>query len=162
MAKRISLYAAFTALSLGFSYVESFLPLDFIAPGIKIGLANLAPVFLLIRKDALGAFSVNAARIMLSSIIFGRLSMVLYSLAGAALSYAVMFVLSKLKIFSAVGISAAGGAAHNIAQLLVSLLFVPAGVFYYLPVLTAVGTVCGILMGILCTLVDRRIKTAGI
>ena len=40
MAKRITLYGIFTCLALIFGYIESLFSLSFIAPGIKIGLAN--------------------------------------------------------------------------------------------------------------------------
>ena len=73
----------------------------------------------------------------------------LYSLAGGILSFFVMLGLKKAG-FSGIGVSAAGGAAHNIGQLATAALIVQtAGIFWYLPVLLLSGVLTGVLIGIL-------------
>lgn len=53
------------------------------------------------------------------------------------------------KGFSLIGVSIAGGAAHNIGQLLVAAVVVEnLKIFVYLPVLLAAGTLTGMLIGI--------------
>ena len=59
MAKKVAFYGVTAAVCLVFSYVETLLPLGFIAPGIKIGLANGVALLLILKKDIKGAFLVN-------------------------------------------------------------------------------------------------------
>ncbi len=43
-AGRMALYGMMTALAFLFGYVESLIPIHFGAPGVKLGLANLAAI----------------------------------------------------------------------------------------------------------------------
>ena len=70
MAKRITLYGIFTCLALIFGYIESLFSLSFIAPGIKIGLANCLCLLLTARGDIRGALLVNITRVTLSALLF--------------------------------------------------------------------------------------------
>ena len=67
MAKKIALYSILTSLALIFGYIESLFSLSFIAPGIKLGLANSVALILLCFKDFKGAVLVNITRILLSA-----------------------------------------------------------------------------------------------
>ena len=49
-SKRIALYGMLTAAALVFGYVEYLVPLNFIAPGVKLGIAN-GIILLLILKE---------------------------------------------------------------------------------------------------------------
>ena len=58
-----------------------------------------------------------------------------------------------------VGVSILGGVAHNIGQFLMAAFVVHTfGVFSYLPVLLAAGTVAGALIGLLGGMVVQRIS----
>ena len=103
-----------TCLALIFSYVESLIPIPIPIPGIKLGLANLLTVILLYAVGPWEAFAVNVVRVVLSGFLFGSLFAILYSLAGCAVSFLAMAALKKSGRFSAVGVSIAGGSAHNI------------------------------------------------
>ncbi len=83
-------------------------------PGIKLGLANLAVLFILDRYSFKEAALVSVVRILVIGFMFGNLFSILYSLAGAALSLTVMKLLKKHSGFSLIGISVAGGVTHNI------------------------------------------------
>ena len=73
----------------------------------------------------------------------------LYSLAGGAASFAAMALLKQHTQLSIVGISAAGGFLHNMAQLLVAAAVMQTtALFFYAPVLGFVGILTGILIGI--------------
>ena len=87
-------------------------------PCIKLGLANLAVLFILDRYSFKEAALVSVVRILVIGFMFGNLFSILYSLAGAALSLTVMDVLKKHSDFSLIGISVAGGVTHNIGQLM--------------------------------------------
>ena len=95
------------------------------------------------------AFAVNLTRILLSGLLFGGVSAMMYSLAGGMLSFAVMVLLKRTKLFSPIGISMAGGVMHNVGQLTVAALIIEnAKIYFYMPVLLISGTVTGILLGI--------------
>ena len=82
---------------------------------------------------------------------------ILYSLAGGILSFLVMLLLKRIKGFSMIGISIAGGVSHNIGQIVVAMCVLEnTKLIYYLPVLMIAGTVTGILIGV----VSRKILPA--
>lgn len=158
-SRKIASIGILAALCFGLSYLEFLLPYSMLGvPGIKVGLANicvLAALYLFGLPEAAG---INLVRIVLSWLIFGSFTGLLYSLAGAVLSLALMTVLKKSGRFSTVGVSAAGGAAHNVAQLAVAALLTgAAALWYYLPILLAAGTAAGVFNGIVLRIVLSRI-----
>ena len=85
--------------------------------------------------------------------------MMLYSLAGAAVSLLLMVLFRRLDWFGVTGVSILGVAGHNSGQLIVAALVVEiARLFYYLPVLLAAGTVAGALIGLLGGILVYRLK----
>ena len=64
-------------------------------PGMKLGLANLAVLFILEKYTWKEAALVSVIRIFIIGFMFGNLFSILYSLAGAALSLTVMTVMKK-------------------------------------------------------------------
>ncbi len=155
----------FTAGAVIIGYIESLFPLFMGIPGIKPGLANLAVLLLLYRVSLKEAASVSIVRILIIGAMFGNLFSIAYSLAGAFCSLTVMTLLLKKTRFSLLGISAAGGVVHNIAQLLVAILIVKTPsvqkgipvLLYYAPALITAGVVTGLLVGLITREVDRRL-----
>ncbi|MCR4601281.1 MAG: Gx transporter family protein [Clostridia bacterium] len=163
-AYRTTLSAMMTSLALIFSYVEMLMPLNLGIPGIKLGLANLVVLMAIYRLGGGYGFAIDLARIFLSALLFGNVSAMLYSLAGGILSFAVMYLLYRTKLFSPIGVSLAGGVTHNIGQLTVAALVTETGkIFIYLPVLMTAGFVTGAILGVLAALIMKRMKwiTAG-
>ena len=147
------------ALAFLLSYVETLIPLNLGVPGVKLGLANLASIVSLYLLGAGAAAAIALVRIVLVGFTFGNLSMMLYSLAGAAVSLLLMVVFRRLDWFGVTGVSILGGAGHNIGQLIVAALVVEnASLFYYLPVLLAAGTAAGALIGLLGGILVNRLK----
>ncbi len=160
-AREIALYGLLIALAFVLSYVESLIPISFGVPGVKLGLANLAVITALYTVGVPGAAFISLVRIVLMGFTFGTPSMILYSLAGGALSLFVMAALKRLRVFGMIGISVAGGAAHNIGQIAVAAAVVEqAALFAYLPVLLAAGTAAGAVIGLVGGLVVQRVKRA--
>ena len=152
--------ALFVALAMIFSYLEFLLPLPVPFPGIKLGLANLAIVVPLYLWGLFPALAISLLRIALVGITFGSLATILYSLFGALLSLAVMAGLKKWNVFSVTGVSMAGGVCHNIGQLAAAALIVEnIRLFYYLPVLLAVGALTGFAIGAVSAQVLKRLPT---
>ena len=82
----------------------------------------------------------------------------IYSLSGAVVSLLVMAVMKKCKAFSVVGVSMAGGTAHNMAQFIVAMLVTQtAALIYYLPVLMIAGAVTGFLIGVIMLEVNKKL-----
>lgn len=155
--KRLVLLAMLTAVAMILSYVESLLPSVGI-PGVKMGLANIAVIFALFRFGWKEAAALSHVRVVLVSLLFGSVGAMLYSLAGAVLSLAVMALLRRIDRFSTVGISVAGGVAHNAGQILMAMLILQTKqLLGYLPVLAVSGIAGGVLTGLAAALLIRRI-----
>ena len=155
--KRLVLLAMLTAVAMILSYVESLLPSIGI-PGVKMGLANIAVIFALFRFGWKEAAALSLVRVVLVSLLFGSVGAMLYSLAGAVLSLAVMALLRRIDRFSTVGVSVAGGVAHNAGQILMAMLILQTKqLFGYLPVLAVSGIAGGVLTGLAAALLIRRI-----
>ena len=157
--KKVAVLGLCVALAMIMSYIESLFPLNLAVPGIKMGLANIVIIFLLYRVGFSSACIVSLIRVFLVSMLFGNVMMMAYSIAGAVLSLAVMLVLKKCGKFSVVGVSIAGGVAHNAGQIIMAVILLGAKqIAYYLPVLAVTGTVTGVLIGIAASVVIRRVK----
>lgn len=137
-----------TALALIVTYIETLIPFQLGIPGAKIGLTNIVILVVLYRGSFFDALTVSAIRIAAVGFLFGNLSMILYSLAGGLLSLAVMQLMKRSRVFGILGISAAGGVAHNMGQLLVAAAVLEnRNLFYYLPFLAIAGVVTGLCIG---------------
>ncbi|MCQ2492576.1 MAG: Gx transporter family protein [Lachnospiraceae bacterium] len=162
MTKKVAYGGVFLALALVASYLETLIPIHLGIPGVKLGLANGVIMVLLYVADVKETYAISLARILLAGFMFGNLMMILYSLAGGMLSLTLMVILKKIGGFSSVGVSVAGGVAHNIGQLLVAALVLETGkMFFYLPVLLVSGTFAGVLIGILSGEIVKRIPKNG-
>ena len=139
-SKKIANMAMLVAVAMIFSYVESLIPINFGVPGMKLGIANLVTVTGLYFLAVPEMMAVVAMRVLLTGFLFGNGMSIMYSLAGGLLSVLVM---------AGIGISMAGGIAHNIGQLAVATLVVEnLKLIYYLPALLAAGAVTGFLIGL--------------
>lgn len=156
--KKTALYGMLLALAFLLGYVEHLLAFSFFVPGIKLGLANLVVLIALYTLGSGAAASLSIVRVLLSAFTFGNLTMAAYSLAGALLSLLVMLLLKKSRRCSIVGVSTAGGAAHNLGQIAVAVLMLGRPIFYYLPYLLIGGVVSGILIGLLGATVTRVVR----
>lgn len=157
MKSKAAYFGVFTALALIFSYIELLIPIQFGVPGMKLGLANLVIVIFLYKRNAKEAMLLSVVRILLAGLMFSNLFSILYSLAGGILSLIVMAVLKKLETFSVIGVSIAGGIAHNMGQLVIAMVVVETyRIGYYFPILLITGMVTGMLIGVISNEVLKR------
>lgn len=156
--KKIALTGVFTALALTFSYIEFLIPFDMLGiPGIKPGFANLVVMAALYTLGLPYAAAVSLMRILLSFLLFGNVTSLLYSLAGGVLSLTVMFILKKTNVFGHIGVSVGGAVSHNIAQTAVSFIILSfKAVVYYVPVLLLSAVLFGIINGSILKLILSR------
>ena len=130
---------------------ENMIPVPFVTPGAKLGLANLVTVLALYTLSKKETLLVLFLRLTLGSIFGGSLSAFMYSAAGGILSFLAMVMIKELfkDNVSIVGVSSAGAIFHNVGQLIIASLIVKnIGVMLYLPVLSIIGIGTGIFIGI--------------
>lgn len=159
MKSDVVLYGMFVSVALVISYIESLIPIAVPVPGIKIGLANIVIVWILYTLHGKAAFLISLIRVLLAGFLFGSLFSIAFAMSGAMLSLLVMILLKKTTRFSIIGVSIAGGVAHNVGQILAAMVVVEnLHMVYYLPVLLVSGVIAGILVGILGGLLFQKIK----
>ncbi len=158
--KKLTFLALLAALSIILSFIETLLPPVYAAvPGIKIGLANIITVLLLYKFSIKDTATVTLVRVLTVALLFGNLMTLSYSIAGAVLSITVMALLKKTNLFSTVGVSIAGGVAHNLGQILVAIAITSTlEIGYYMIFLCISGVLSGTLIGIAGALVLKYIK----
>ena len=158
-AKTVAFLGMCTAIAMVFAWVESQLPpLVAAVPGVKMGLPNIAIIFILYRFGWKEAAAVSFVRIIAVSLLFGNPIMIAYSLAGGFLSLFGMTLLKKLNFLSPTGVSVAGGVLHNVGQVLMAMLIMStAGLGYYLIILTVTGIVSGVFVGLCGSFAVKRI-----
>ena len=158
-AKRIAKMSMLVALAIIFSYIEFFIPINLGVPGIKLGLANLVIVIALYTMNAMDVWLISILRILILGFMFGSGMSIIYSIAGAVLSLIVMCIIKRIKGFSIVGVSIAGGVCHNIGQIVVAMLVVETtGILYYMPALLVAGVITGAIIGIISKRVVRVVS----
>lgn len=160
--KKLTRLALFATLALAVYGIESLLPPIVPIPGVKPGLANIITLIVLKNDSGKDALLVLITRILLSSLLFGQMISLLYSLAGGLLCLLVMFLLNRL--FSGHFLfltSAAGAVFHNIGQLVVAVLITrTAGVWSYLPFLLLSGIITGLFTGLCASTAQRYLLKA--
>jgi heptaprenyl diphosphate synthase len=131
--------------------VESMIPVPFITPGAKLGLANIVTVISLYSFGEIETLLVIIVRILLASMFGGSISSLLYSIAGALFSFIIMVLIKRLgkDNVSLIGVSAAGAVFHNIGQITMAALIVQnVNITLYLPILTMSGIGTGFFVGL--------------
>ncbi|MBO5279812.1 MAG: Gx transporter family protein [Clostridia bacterium] len=158
--KKVAFLGLSASLALLLSWIEFLLPPLYAAvPGIKIGLPNVVILVVLYLVGTKEAAAVSLVRLCVSSLLFGNPVMFVYSAAGAVLSLLLMILLKKLDRLSTVGVSVAGGVAHNIGQTVVAMLLLDTPqIAYYLIVLTVTGTISGIFIGLCGAFLTKRLS----
>lgn len=143
--KRLTLTALISAVALTLSFIESYFVFIPQAPGIKVGLSNIAVMFALFFIDKRTALSIAVLKAVFALLTRGAMAGLL-SLSGGIASVVVMILLSYLfKGASVSCISVFSALTHNLAQFaVISLVYTPASLVPYLPVLIISGIVFGV------------------
>lgn len=139
------------ANSLVLHIVEGLIPVPFIVPGAKLGLANVITVISLYLFGFYNTFVVIGVRILLSAFFAASPSSFFYSIGGGFLSLVAMFVVKTLgrENVSEIGVSIIGAVFHNIGQMAVAALILHnINIMIYVPVLMIVGIGTGIFVGL--------------
>ena len=157
--KKMTQLALAISLAMILSFIESRIPAFVAVPGVKVGLANIAVIFMLYKFGVKEAITVSVIRVILVALLFGSVVSLFYSISGALLSFAVMLTLKKLTPLKEVTVSVAGGVMHNVGQIIAASIMLETNVVaYYLPFLILSGTIAGIVVGLAAALLIKRIK----
>ena len=157
--KKVAVMGLAVTLAMILSFVESQVPAFVAVPGVKMGLANIAVVFVLYKLGWREAALISLLRVFLVSLLFGNFASLFYSLAGAVLSLAGMIALKRTGLFSEIAVSVSGGVLHNVGQIAMACLLLQTDVLrYYLPFLVLSGILAGIVIGLLAGVLIKRIR----
>ena len=144
--KKTVFSALLAVMSLTLYIVEGMIPPVVPIPGFRIGLAYFPVLFSLYlggRWKAYDTALILIARILLSALVSGNITALLFSLCGGALSFTAMAV-THLK--EAWGVFPAGifsAVMHNVGQIFAASLIYSLSVFAYLPFLAVAAVVTG-------------------
>lgn len=157
-ASKLSLAALSVSLAMILSFVESQIPAFVAIPGVKIGLTNIVVIYALYKLGWKYAAVISFVRVLLVGILFGNGVSIAYSLAGAAVSFVVMVLLMRAKVFSTTAVSVAGGVMHNMAQIGMACIIMETNLLtYYAPFLLISGTLAGIAIGVISAIMLKRV-----
>lgn len=156
--RRAALYGVLTAAALVCGYLELLIPLPVTVPGVKLGLGNIVILMALERLGARAGLFLMLIKVIASTLLFANLQMLVFSLAGGLLSWAVMALAVRSGAFSTVATSMLGGIAHNGGQLIaVAVLLSSRVALANMPVLAVSGVLCGAAVGVAARLVLRSL-----
>ena len=161
--QRLARAALLTALALGLSWMERFIPLQLLVPlpGIKLGLANLVTLFALYFLGGRMALAILCVRCLLGSLFGGGVTAFCFSITGGLLALAVMALARRLPVLAVYGVSILGAAAHHVGQILVAVALLRSGyVVAYLPFLLLVAIATGFLTGAISSALFRAMLAA--
>lgn len=148
--KRLVIISMLTTMAIVLSILESFIPV--FIPGVKLGLANVIILIMLYEFKSYEALLVNIIRILLVGLLRGTLltPTFLMSLSGGMLSFIIMFLFSRIKIFSIIGVSVLGSVFHCVGQILIAIILLSTdAVIYYLPFIAILSLATGVLSGLI-------------
>ncbi len=158
-AQHLTLSAMLLSLMLVLGWVESMLPSPGI-PGIKLGLSNSVLIFAVYMLDIPTAMILMSLKVLLSGIMFGGVSAMIYAFAGGLFSLTVMVLMHLTPRLHCVVISMAGGMCHNLGQVLMAILVLhtPRAILGYLGILMLTGLGCGALTGVCARQVMNHLR----
>lgn len=160
--KKIAKISMLLSISVVLSLIESFIPIfNGLAPGIKLGLANIVIVFAIYYLSIKDAIYISILRVILMGILRTGLFSIsfFFSLSGALLSLLVMYLARKITSMSVIGVSVIGAIGHSFGQILIAVIFLSnINIFYYLPILLISSVITGVIVGFISNKIIDRYK----
>jgi heptaprenyl diphosphate synthase len=158
--RRLAQTALLAALALVLGYVESLVPVPATIPGVRLGLGNICVLLALYLLDTRSALVVMVLKVGVSAMLFGSPMAIVYSTAGALLSFGGMWLLKRWDKINVVAVSIVAAVLHNTAQVLVAtaLLETPA-IMLNLPTLAIVACVTGTVTGTIASQVIKALRS---
>ena len=156
--QRVALCGLLTAMMLVLGFIESLIPVAAGVPGIKLGLSNGVLMFALYMLDAPTTFVLMIVKVVLSGLMFGGVSAMMYAMTGGILSVLTMILLKRFGIHIIV-VSMFGAVMHNVGQVTMSILVLQQPrLIYYMAILMIVGLGTGVVTGVAASTTLKHIK----
>ncbi len=155
--KRTCILSMLLAMAIVLNMVETLIPI--FIPGVKLGLANIIILIMLYKFKPTEALIVNLLRIIIVGLIRSTLlsPTFLMSLTGGILSYLLMLLFSRGKIFSPIGVSVLGAVGHTVGQIVIAIILLDTtAVVYYLPLIAILSVFTGVFSGMLARAYLKR------
>lgn len=157
--QRVALCGLLVSLTLILGYIETLIPVPTLVPGIKLGLSNGVLLFALYLLDIPTAFVLMVLKVLLSGLLFGGVSTMMYAFAGGLVSMVAMSLLSRVQGVHPVTVSMVGGVAHNVGQVgLAMIMLNTSQLMYYMAILMLVGLGTGAITGVVAHSVLAHLK----
>ncbi|WP_102266473.1 Gx transporter family protein [Massilicoli timonensis] len=152
--------ALLIAMAILFQLIEASIPLPYVIPGFKLGLANCVAMIALYRYDNKTMTFVNLMRVVLAALMRGTLFQISFwlSFAGAICASLAMWFTKRFTPCTIYGTGMAGSSAHVIAQVaVIMLLYEQWRMIAVLPLLLVTGIPTGIAIAWIAALVLKRL-----
>lgn len=159
--RKILFLSLIVATGICLHIIESSIPVPFIVPGAKLGLANIVNLITLVLFGFRSAIVVAITRCIVATLGTGAVTSFFYSISGALFSTLIMWVVYKYcsRFFSLIGVSIFGSISHNIAQLTVASIMIHNPlIFTYLPIMILVSLFTGYFVGLASIYVTKHLK----
>ncbi len=151
----------FVSLAITLSIFDNLIPINFLIPGMKLGLANLVIVVLLPFYDFRELLLIQVLRVTITAFILGLFSIYFFSLFGALFALILMYLAKKIfkNKITYYTLSMIGAIGHNIGQILFAIFyFQTIELIYYIPFLVTFGSITGFALGYVITKVAPAIE----
>lgn len=158
---RLIFLSLLISIGLVLSIVESSMPVPFLAPGAKLGLANVVTLITLVILGFRDALIVGILKSITFVLATGSVSSIFYSLTGVIFSTILMYIVYKYfsNYFSLIGVSIFGAISHNIGQVMIaSIMMENIMIFSYLPIMTLISLFTGYFVGLVSVFVDKNLS----
>lgn len=143
--QKIATLAMFLALGVLLNYAEAvLLPTAFIAPGVKLGLANAVGLVVLYWFEPRDFIMLGFLRVVMTSLFTGFGFNFLIGLSGWVVATTMILLLVALQKLSIFGLSILGAVGHSVGQIMmVSVLYQTPYMINYLPILIVTSVIAG-------------------
>jgi heptaprenyl diphosphate synthase len=155
---RLTRLAMFLALGVLLNYAEAvLLPTAFLAPGVKLGIANTVGLIVLYYFGPRDYILLGFLRVVMTSLFTGFGFNFLIGLSGWIMATVMVIIAVYYARLSIFGLSLVGAVAHGVGQILmVTLLYQTPYMINYLPILTITGTGAGLVIAYLSQRIIQR------
>jgi heptaprenyl diphosphate synthase len=153
--------ALLTAGALVLTILEGMIPLPFIAPGARLGLANMVVLSVIAVFGFKKGLTVAVLKSILVLLVAGNPIGFIYSISGAILSTIVMYLAFKYlnEYLSLIGVSVLGALSHNTAQVFVAAVVLEnVKILTYLPVMYIMSLFTGCFVGYAAIFIVGNLK----
>jgi heptaprenyl diphosphate synthase len=146
--QKLTRLAMLLALGVLLNYAEAvLLPTAFIAPGVKLGIANTVGLMVLYLEDDQTFFFYGFMRVLMTSLFTGFGFNFLIALSGWFTASLAVILAKRSEQLSIFGLSLVSAVLHGLGQILmVMVLYQSVFMLNYLPVLIVSGLMAGLLV----------------